>query len=129
MGSRYPAPEESEEKLKSRLTAKDSELQSMNTEKEIQSIGTTEEVDTNSLSKAMSQIGLKDTELVKLKQQVEEVEKEIFKEKQGRERAEERCRELTHQNDKLSQQVIDKLALQGMKHLIWDYIIIESDKF
>ena len=53
----------------------------MNTEKEIQSTGTTEEVDASSLSKAMSQIGLKDTELVKLRQQDEEVEKERVKEK------------------------------------------------
>ena len=89
----------------------------------------TEEVDTSSLSKAMSQIGLKDTELIKLKQWVEELEKERVKEKQGRERAEEKCQELTQQNDKLSQQVIGKLALQGVKHLIWDQIIIEADKF
>ena len=44
----------SEVELKARLTAKESELQSMNTEKEIQSTGTTEEVDASSLSKAMS---------------------------------------------------------------------------
>ena len=87
--------------LKARLIAKESELQSMNTKKAIQSIGTIEKVDTNSLSKAMSQIGLKDTELVKLRQQVEEVEKERVKEKQGREQAEEKCQELTQQNDKL----------------------------
>ena len=83
----------------------------MNTEKEIQSTGMTEGIDTSSLSKAMSQIGLKAIELVKLRQQVAEVEKERVKEKQGREQAEEKCRELTQQNDKLSQQVIDKLAL------------------
>ena len=101
----------------------------MNTEKEIQSTGMTEKVDTSSLSKAMSQIGLFDTELVKLMQQVEEVEKERVKEKQGRERAEEKCRELTQQNDKLSQQVISKLSLQGTKHLIWDQMIIEAKIF
>ena len=77
----------------------------------------------------MSQIGLKYTELVKLRQQVEEVEKERVKEKQGRESAKEKCQKLTHQNDKLSQQVIGKLALQGTKHLIWDQIIIEANKF
>ena len=51
----------------------------------------------------MSQIGLKDTELIKLKQQIEELEKERVKEKQGRESAEEKCRGMTQQNDKLSQ--------------------------
>ena len=100
----------------------------MNTKKEIQSIGTTEEVDTRFLSKAMSQIGLKDTKLIMLRQQVEEVEKERVKEKQGREQAEEKCREMTQQNDKLSQQVISKLALQGTKHMIWDQIIVEANK-
>ena len=77
----------------------------------------------------MFQIALKDTELVKMRQQVEEVEKERVKEKQGRERAEEKCQELTQQNDKLGQQVIGKIAFQGMKHRIWDQIIIEADKF
>ena len=129
MGSSIQLLRNSEVKLKARLIAKESELQSMNTEKEIQSIGTTEEVDTISLSKAMSQIGLKDTKLVKLRKQVEEVEKERVKEKQGKERAEEKCRELTQQNDKLIQQVIGKISLQGTKHLIWDQIIIEADKF
>ena len=52
------------------------------------------EIDTSSLSRAMSQIGLKDTELIKLKQQVEELEKERVKEERGREKAEEKCQEL-----------------------------------
>ena len=119
----------SEAELKARLAAKESELQSKNTKKAIQSTGTTEGLDTSSLSKEMSQIGLKYTELIKLKQQVEELEKERVKEKQGREKAEEKCRELNKQNDNLSQQVIGKLTLQGTRHLIWDQIIIESDKF
>ena len=85
----------SKAELKPRLAMKENELQSRNTKKAIQSTGTTGEVDTSSLSKAMSQIGLKDTELIKLKQQVEELEKERVKEKQGREKDEEKCRELT----------------------------------
>ena len=40
--------------LKARLVVKESELQSRNIEKKIQSIGMTEEVDTSSLSKEMS---------------------------------------------------------------------------
>ena len=86
----------SETELKVRLAATESELQSKNTEKEIQPMGTVEEVDTSSLSKEMSQIGLKDTELIKLKQQIEELEKERVKEKQGRESVEEKCRRLTN---------------------------------
>ena len=97
--------------LNVRLAAKESELQSKNTKKEIHPTGAVEEVDTSSLSKEMSQIGLKDIELIKLKQQIEELEKERVKEKQGRESAEEKCRELTQQNGKLSQQVIGKIAL------------------
>ena len=61
----------------------------------------------------MSQIGLKDTKLTKLKQQIKELEEE-----QEKEKIEEKCQELTQQNAKLSQQVIGKLALQGARHLI-----------
>ena len=42
---------------------------------------------------------------------------------------EEKCQGLIQQNAKLSQQVVGKLALQGARHLIWDQIIIEADKF
>ena len=87
------------------------------------------EIDTNSLSRAMSQIGLKDTEIIKLKQQIEELEKERVKEERGREKAEEKWQELAQQNAKLSQQVVGKIALQGARHLIWDQIIMEADKF
>ena len=51
----------------------------------------------------MSQIGLKNTKLIKLKQQIEDWEKERVEEKRGREKAEEKCQELTQQNAKLSQ--------------------------
>ena len=67
---------DSEVQLKTRLAMKENELQSRSIENTIQSIGTAGEIDTSSLSKEMSQIGLKDTELIKLKQQVEELEKE-----------------------------------------------------
>ena len=42
-------------------------------------MGATKEVDTKSLSKEMSEIGLKDTKLIKLKQKIEELEKERVK--------------------------------------------------
>ena len=66
----------------------------------------------------MSQIGLKDTEITKLKKQLKELEEEKEKEGQEKEKIEEKCQELIQQNGKLSQQVIGKLALQGARHLI-----------
>ena len=42
---------------------------------------------------------------------------------------EEKFQKLAQQNAKLSQQVVGKFALQGDRHLIWDHIIIEADKF
>ena len=36
---------------------------------------------------------------------------------------------MVQQNSKLSQQVVSKISLQGARHLIWDQIIIEADKF
>ena len=92
-------------------------------------MGVAREIDTGSLSRAMSRIGLKDTKLIKQKQQLEELEKERVKEKQGREKIEEKCQELVQQKAKLSQQVVGKLALQDARHFIWDQIIIEVDKF
>ena len=109
---------DSEVELKTRLAMKENELQGRSTENTIQSIGMAGEIDTSSLSRAMSQIGLKDTELIKLKQQIEELEKERVKEERGREKTEEECQELTQQNPKLSQQVVGKLSLQGARHLI-----------
>ena len=36
---------------------------------------------------------------------------------------------MIQQNAKLSQQVIGKSTLQGDRHLVWDQIIAEADKF
>ena len=108
---------------------KENELEGRSTETIVQSIGMAREIDTSSLSKAMSQICLNDAELIKLKQYIEELEKERVKEKRGREKAEEKCQELTQKNAKLSQQVVGKLALQGARNLIWDQVIMEADKF
>ena len=119
----------SEVELKSILAIKERELQGGSIESAIQSVGVAGEIDTISLSRAMSQTGLKDTDLVKLKQQIEELEKEEGKERQGKEKMEEKCQGLIQQNAKLSQQVVGKFALQGTRHLIWDQIFIEADKF
>ena len=74
--------------LKTRLAIKEKGLQGRSAESTIQSTGVAGEIDTGSLSRAMSQIGLKATELIKLKQQIEELEKERVKEKQRREKIE-----------------------------------------
>ena len=108
---------------------KEKELQGRSAESTIQSTGVAGEIDTGSLFRVMSHIGLKDTELIKLKQQIEELEKERVKEKQGREKTKQKCQGLIQQNAKLSQQVVGKISLQGARNLIWDQIIIEADKF
>ena len=82
---------------------KEKELQGRSVESAIQSIGVAREIDTVSLSKKMSQIGLKDTELIRLKQQIEELEKQKVKERPGRENIEEKCQGLIQQNAKLIQ--------------------------
>ena len=97
---------------------KEKELQGRGAESTIQPTSVAGEINIGSLSWVMSQIGLKNTELIKLKQQIEELEKERVKEKQAREKIEEKCQEMIQQNIKLSQQVVGKLALQGARHLI-----------
>ena len=57
----------SEVELKSRLAIKEKELQRRSAESAIQFVGVAGEIETGSLSREMSQIGLKDTELAKLK--------------------------------------------------------------
>ena len=76
---------ESEKELKATLATKEKELQEKCTKIAIQPVNVAGEVDTSSLSKAMSQIGMKDTELTKLKQQIKELEEEKGKEEQEKE--------------------------------------------
>ena len=94
---------DSKAELKTKLAMKENELQSRSTENTIQSTGIAGEIDTSSLSRALLQIGLKDTKLIKLKQLIEELEKERVKEEREREKVEEKCQELAQQNAKLSQ--------------------------
>ena len=65
---------ESEKELKATLETKEKELQEKCTEIAIKLVNVAGEVDTSSLSKALSQIGLKDIELTKLKQQIKDLE-------------------------------------------------------
>ena len=70
----------------------------------------------------MSQIGLKDTELTKLKQQIKEFEEKNAKEGQEKKKVDEKCQELIKQNTKLNKQVVGEMALQGARHMICDKI-------
>ena len=63
----------SEVELKAKLETKEKELQGRSMESTIQSTGIAGEIDTDSLSKAMSRIGLKDTKLIKLKQKIKDL--------------------------------------------------------
>ena len=43
-------------------------------------------------------------------------------------KVEERCRELEGKNSELEKQVLGQASLIGLKHLIWDQIIVEANK-
>ena len=76
LGADIQILKKSEAELKAILAIKERELQGRSAESAIQSIGVAGEIDIGSLSRAMSQIGLKDTDFVNLKQHIEELEKE-----------------------------------------------------
>ena len=87
------------------------------------------ETETTSLSKAMSQVKLKDVELTGVKQQNKNLEDMALKKEEGKKKLEERCQELINQNAKLNKQVVGQMALQGGIHMIWDEIIKEASRF
>ena len=119
---------ESEKDLKVKLATKEKEFQEKCEEVENQSANVSGEIYANSLSKKMSQIGLKDTNLTKLKQHIKELEEKNAKEEQEKKKVDEKCQELANQNSKLAKQVIGQMELQGAKHMIWDKIISEDKK-
>ena len=119
---------DSEKDLKVKLAAKEKEFQEKCKEVENQSANVLGEIDTNYSFKAMSQIGLKDTELTKLKNQIKEFEETIRKDEHQKKKVDEKCQELINKNAKLNKQVVGKMALQGARHMIWDKIISETNK-
>ena len=74
-------------------------------------------------------MNLKDVELTGLKQQNQNLEDISLKKEEEKKNLEERCQELINQNTKLTKQVVGQMALQGAKHMIWDEIIKETNKF
>ena len=84
----------------------------------------------------MSQVSIKDLELTGLKNQNKNLENLSLQKEQER-RAweansnawEAKCQDLQTKNDKLTKQVLGQLQVQGEKHIIWDAIIEEANKF
>ena len=77
----------------------------------------------------MSQVNLKDVELTRLNQQNQNLEETILKREQEKKEVEGIYQELMNQNTKSTKQVVGQMALQGARHMIWDKIIKESNKF
>ena len=87
------------------------------------------ETDTTSLFNVMSQVKIKDVELTGVKNQNKNLEDMALKKEEEKKKLEERCQELINQNAKLNKKVVGKMALQGAKHMIWDEIIKEANRF
>ena len=77
----------------------------------------------------MSQLKLKEVELIGLKQQNQNLEDISLKKEEEKKKPEERCQGLINQNTKLTKKLVCQMVLQGAKHMIWDEIIKESNKF
>ena len=77
----------------------------------------------------MYQVKLKDVELTGLKYRNKNIEEITLKREQEKKKVEEKCQELINQNTKLSNKVVGQIALQGARHMIWDKIILEANKF
>ena len=67
-------------------------------------------------------------ELVGLKNQNKNMESLALKREQERKAWEEKCQELQSKNDKLMKQVTRQPSLEGVKHIIWDTLILEASK-
>ena len=111
------------------MVAREKELQEKCEEVKNQSTIPSVEIDATSLSKAMSQVKLKYVELTALKYQNKNIEEITLKREQEKKKVEEKCQELINQNTKLTKQVVGQMALQGARHMIWDKIILEANKF
>ena len=76
----------------------------------------------------MSQVKLRDVELIGLKKQNKNLEDMALKKEEEKKKLEGKCQELIDQNPKLNKQVIGQMALQGGRYMIWDGIIKEASK-
>ena len=71
----------------------------------------------------MSQISLKELELVGLKNQNKNLENLALKREQERKAREAKCQELQSKNEKLMKQATGQSSIQGAKHIISDSLI------
>ena len=76
----------------------------------------------------MSQVSLRDLEIIGLKNQNKILEYIAEKREHERNKLENKCIELVEKNNKLAKQVIGHASLQGAKHLIWYVLITEATK-
>ena len=76
----------------------------------------------------MSQVSLRDLEIVGLKSQDKNLENLPLKREKERKVWENKCRDLSDKNDKLMKKVTEQLRVQGGKHILWDIIKAKETK-
>ena len=81
-----------------------------------------------SVAQAMSQVSLKELEVVGLRNQNKNMEDANLKKEEESKIVENKYKGLLDQNDKLAKQLARKFPLQGERHLISDMIIAEAIK-
>ena len=76
----------------------------------------------------MSQVSLRDLEIVGLKSQNQNLADAVLKKEEERKALENKYKELLDKNEKLVKQLSGKLPMQGARHPSWDMIIVEGVK-
>ena len=64
-----------------------------------------------------------------MKNKIKNLENAALKKEEERKAMENKYKDLLDKNDKLMKQLTRQLPIQGSKHIIWDVIIIEAEKF
>ena len=76
----------------------------------------------------MSQVSLRNLEIIGLKKQNKNLDNLALKREEERKTWESKCKYLLDKNDKLMKQVTGQLPTWGSKHIIWDVLIVEENK-
>ena len=71
----------------------------------------------------MSQVSLRNIEIVVLKNQNKILEDAALRKEEERKAIENKYKELLDKNDKLVKQLTGQFPIKGKKHIIWDMII------
>ena len=111
--------------LKQKQGDLEKEIEESKKEPEVQIISPAALVQRNedSIVQAMSQVILRDLEIVILKNQNKILENAALKKEEERKAMENKCKEFLDKNEKLLKQLTGKFPVQGAKHIIWDIII------